>query len=458
MLYIFFGKDKIGKKTVRDYIAKRFGMTIIPKFTRDTTNNWKIRYQKTPDEWVDSVIDIKFDSSEKESVANTIKEAYTGDPKLKNATKYLHRADDMYLKFLQGDPKREDFLYDIKKNVGGEEKLVKYLIRRDHIARALEDVSANYILVCASGEVIDQIMALHDDLLKAKGRTAIADVQLVFIDGQPRQSRQSSSWNTSPAEYFLKYSYKFLKITNYTCLKAGTEDFDETAFGQMIDRQWMSKAKMMPLQISCFVVRPFSDPENKYEFNVNDLCFDSLKEHILKLQTDRKKSGMQARDITFENLDGNGSTIFKQISTVISKSQLVIVDLRGHRQNCYYEYGYAQALAEVFGGTSKTVLGLLGTIIDARGSDSPDCRAISDAMNKNVKDIWAGIRVEESQKAFDATQFAHYKYIGKIVNWYDRVKVDIEILSPDASEPTFDEKIKSILTYKFNGINAFTDE
>lgn len=458
MLYIFFGKDKIGKKTVRDRIAKSFGMTIIPKFTRDTTNKWKIRYQKTSNKWDDLPGEIRFDSSEKDEVSRTIKEAYAQYPKLQNTRKYLHRADDMYLKFLQGEPKMEDFLYDIKKNVDGKEKVVQYLIRRDHIARALEDVSANYILVCASGGVIDQIMALHDELIKEKGSTAVAGVQLVFIDGQPRESRQQSSWNTSPADYFLKYSYKFLKITNYTCLQTGTEIFDEVSFNRMIDKQWMNKARMMPVCISCFVVRPFSDTEHEFEFNVNDLCFDELTERIVSLQEDVRKSGMQARDIIFESLDSNGNTIFKQISGVISESQLVLVDLRGHRQNCYYEYGYAQALAEMLGGKCKSVIGLLGTVVDGRKGGVFNNKLLCQQMDNNVKNIWTNIRAEERQKAFDVTQFAHYKYVGTILNGYDRVKVELDILPPDGSEPTFDEKIENILKFKFNGINAFTDE
>lgn len=458
MLYIFFGKDKIGKKTVRDRIAKRFGMTIIPKFTRDTMNTWKIRYRTSSNKWDDIPIEIRLDSSNEEEVSKTIKTYYPKYPQLQNAKRYLHRADDMYLKFLQCEPKIEDFLYDIKKNVEGKEKVVQYLIRRDHIIRALEEVSSNFILVCASGDVIDQIMALHDELLKEKGSDAVAGVQLVFIDGMPRESRQPSTWNTSPADYFLKNSYKFLKITNYTCVQSDTDSFDEAKFNQMIDRQWMSKARIMPTRISCFVVRPFSDAEHEGEFNVNDLCFDELKEHILRTQGEIRKSGMQARDITFENLDSNGSTIFAQISTVLTKSQLVIVDLREHRQNCYYEYGYAQALADMLNRKSKTVLGLVGTVIDKRRDDIAERKALCEEIDNNIKNVWADMRTEANKKAFDVTQFAHYKYIAKISNGYDGVNVDIEILRPDGAEPTFEEKIESVLKYKFSGINAFTDE
>ncbi|MCH5172346.1 MAG: hypothetical protein J1F31_05925 [Erysipelotrichales bacterium] len=465
MLYILFGKDKIGKKTVRDRLAQRFGITIIPKFTCDITNSWRLHYQKSSYLWEDSPVEIKFDSDDSNHIANKIKDHCNMFAISPYSKYYLRRCDDPFLKFLLSVPNEKDFLYDIKKNIGGEEKRIQYLIKREHIRRALLTTNQNFILVCASGDVIDKIFSLQKELKDKIGNNAVAEIRQVFVDGSPRETKQNhSTWNSNPADYFLKNSYKFIKITNRTCLKDGSDDFDELKFNEMLDKQWINKTRMLPIKISCFVVRPFSDVEHKGYFNENDLCYNSLITYINNV---KENISGKTREIIFERLDDNGSNIFSQISTVINKSQLVIVDLRGHRPNCYYEYGYAQALADMlnfnYGNENgKIVIGILGTIVDERSTTKYDEEINSSSIIKNMdlqlKNIWTNIRSEENKKAFDTTQFAHYKYVCKIVYDYDRVGAEFIPFNPDGNEPTFDDKLINLLKLDFEGINALVEE
>lgn len=456
MLYIFVGKDKIGKKVVRQRIASRFGCTIIPKYTQDTTNKWKIRYKTSFGEWQDIEEEIDLSSAGKDNLDRYIYEVAEKHNIVLKGARYLHRADDPFLIYLESNPKAEDFLYDIKKKVGNDEAQIRYYIRREFIKQALENKSENYLLACMSEKVINQIEDLQADL-KSKNKD-VAEIKVVFIDGAPRVAKKNkTSWNTSPADYILNNSYKFLKITNWTCVADGSETFDEVKFNKMIDRQWSNVTHMLPIELSCFIIRPFSDAKNVGKYNVNDIFAKKMEEHILNIKKSIDEGSAKTRNIKFEKLDENGDTIFAQIANTLEKSQLILVDLREHRPNCYYEYGYAQALLDVASKQGKTVIGLIGVVKDPDDHEVNKDKACDD-LNHQVEDIWIDLSESEKRKAFDVTQFAHYKYILSLNKVYTEIDANLDILEPAGREHSFESRIVDMLQLNFKGINAFMEK
>ncbi|MDR0307299.1 MAG: hypothetical protein LBI42_10750 [Chitinispirillales bacterium] len=427
MLYILFGRDHIGKGTVRDHLAETYGLIIIPKFTNDKHKEWKIRCLRNDYEYEDSEsFKLNNENSEFNQFAYNKKLEHrisnSGVPfklddcydkfvdKKKNEYKSIYSTqnayacakNDDYLLYRFEKPKGDDLIYEISKSYKTRRPYsAKYYIKRTHVKSAIENLSNNYILVCTSGKVIDEIEVM------CKGKDV---VKLIFVDGTEKsKSGYQSQWvvepklgskTEQPAYYFIRNSYKFKRITNDTYLSANNK-FDRDKFSIEINKQWESICNTLPLKLNAFLIRPFKpsyeDSVLKHldtEININNLFQNALEKKVNNILENRVKFVYLS--------DFKEGDLLNRIKKAIAYSHIVFVDLRYHRNNCYYEYGFANGIREKYG---KRVFCLIG--IRDSGNETTDIEAINDG----IKNVWAELEETTEEIAFDVSKFSHYKYL-----------------------------------------------
>ena len=433
MLYILFGKDNIGKKTVREHFSKAYNLIVIPKYTDDKRKKWQAYIStdgmKTycpfgkPVENEEGII----------SRQNEIREKYN------DVDIHFCDANDMFLKYVfNGDVCPDDMEYEITKIYKEGTYKVKYYIKKAHIETALNDMTNDYILVCTSGKMISEIEERAKEICERENKIYEPNnntrLKLIFVDGEDKKAeneRKASKWETentrgqeerSPGEYFFNNSYKFERITNRKMKGGKFSDICE-----MLDKQW-EQIHIKENGFRCgakkaFIVRPFS-PNNEDEhltcsgmaFNINEVFEKALQKYVNDI----------IPDVTWVKLEDYDGDIVTRITKAIDDSNLIFVDLRYHRVNCYYEYGYAKALATV---RSKEVIALVGATAVNTELDKDMQKQMIDELKTNL-----ALSEAVANVAFDVNHLFFYTYL--LMNTHitrNGVESNIVIKNPPSS-------------------------
>lgn len=440
MLYILFGKDKIGKNTVRSIISKTYGINIIPKYTDDIERNW-------------SVIDYKGFVSKRTFVLpqdtddlNKTREHL----RQKDIKCYTCDENDPYLRLFAAIPdaeiKEEYYDYKIVKSNQNTTYAAHYYIKKAHIEKAATDIYNDYLLVCASGNVIKKIWKLFDQLRRMKSFSTISSVKVVLLEGETLKDEPNSrkaTWKVIPtikddmehdlpAAFLLENSQRFAgTIRTERCVtEDNTLDYDRLS--KIVCRQWEQITGMLPLRPKAFIVRPFSG--KSANGNVNDMIAKKLGQLLMEWSDDTidivQLKGYQQNSV---------ASIFDSMERALTESQIVIVDLRKHRRNCYYEYGFAMGLCKS-SSCVKHIYCLLGAAIDSE----EDVTTLSEEAKENM----LGELLDEMQrnKAYDTTLFPHYKYVAKTVYDADgNPDVRIEFIQSTDQDNNFKQDIETLM-------------
>jgi len=459
MLYILFGRSQIGKREVREHLAKTYGLIIIPKFTDDKHKNWKVRSLLRDGTFSDSLTPFKTDTFTNVQLRNdfVIKQRNLEQAKLNAVDSYVCAKSDDYLKYFFAEP-QSPVVYDISKEYEGESYSARYYIKREHIENAINDSINNYILVCFSGKAIKEI----EDIAQSKSKKDV--VKLIFVDGTPKRDHRSSERSKyvvepqplvdqsddsnktkpedQPAPYFLENSHKFRKITNWPCCYTGGSEIDKYAFSAMIEEQWESICRLdnkpllplLPLKMKCFLVRPFQPSKEDCDLsigevrvNINDLFQNALEKKVKQILTN------QVEFVTLSNFPNDN--LFERIKKAITSSHIIFVDLRYHRSNCYYEYGYAMALATKL---RKEIFCLIGV---------KSGLSANEAIDNSIKESWPELKDTLDKIAFDVTEYPYFKYTHgqPEADHNGRLKIEIEFMAVTNQEQNLDS-----LLSKFN--------
>lgn len=432
MLYILFGKDNIGKKTVREHFSTAYNLIVIPKYTDDQRKKWQayisIDGKKTYFKFGKPVENEGIITRQQEIIA-----------KFNNADIHFCDAHDMFLKYVfSGDVCPDDMEYEITKIYKEGTYKVKYYIKKTHIETALQDMSNDYILVCTSGKMISEIEERAKEICERENiiyePNNNARLKLIFVDGEDKKAeneRKASKWETentrgpeerSPGEYFFNNSYKFARITNKKLKEGRVSDICE-----MLDKQWeqihINENGFRGGRKKAFIVRPFS-PNKEDEhltcsgvtYNINEVFEKALQKYVNHIIPDIKW-------VKLEDYDGD---IVTRITTAIDDSNLIFVDLRYHRANCYYEYGYAKAFTTV---RSKDVIALVGAVLDNTELDHMTQKQMIDDFKTNF-----ALSEAITNVAFDVNHLFFYTYL--LTNTHiarNGVEADIVIKNPPSS-------------------------
>lgn len=362
MLYILFGRDKIGKKTVKDFIIKKYGLIIIPKYTDDQRKDWVVY-----NNFIEKRIicqQCKSDSSEFGSMLERVES--------NQRYKICSSTDDalLYMKSNIDNRALQGYTYVISKMYNDQKYEAKYYIKNDHIDQAIEDEKNDYLLVCSAGEVICEIKQ------RAESLGMMDKVCVVQIIGEQQQTNQTNivRWNVNnfhpnqskQPNYLYENQHNFLgTINNIRYVENGR--INTVLFEKNISKQWEQITGMLPLEPSVFFVRPFTD-ENK--INLNDEFVKLFKEKIKQI----------IPNISLKYVELKNDNNFDAIFNAIEDSQLILVDLDGYRHNCIYECGYARALAKF--DKSKQIFTFVGIKTNLNYENTSDKEKIESELNK----------------------------------------------------------------------------
>ncbi len=412
MLYILFGRDKIGKKSVRDFIAKKYGLIIIPKFTSDERKKWTIYNNFSENR---QVID-PFYISEEEKFKNAVRVmSQHRDYTFCSATdeSLLYRMP----KEFEDETTRTGYKYDIKKVYQHKYYIAKYYIKEEHIDTSIKN-NKDYLLVCSSGKVIEEIRD------RAKVLNKENNVSIIQVIGEQHGVNSNSRWETEDdlPKYLFENLHKFSGTINNKKYYGNNGSIDRVLFEKNISHQWESITGMMPLKPKVFFVRPFSDKKNLTNIN------DSFEEEIQKQIKDLTNVDLEYLMLKESVTDNN----FTAMANALEESNLIFVDLREYRPNCIYECGYARALTNFY--NSKKVFTFIGIEVE---NESEYCE-------KKIKDDLSDFA---SNLAYDLTPYAYFKYVitkkfdASILCW----KASIEFISESTATKNFENEIKKVL-------------
>ena len=431
MLYILFGRDHIGKKTVRDFICKTYGIIMIPKYTDDKHKTWVLHDYNG------------HTSTEKFTLPNDF-------VKLREIKRTFHGAyicddNDPYLRWLSDENKQniDAYCYEITKIYNTDQYQARYYIRVDDIERALKDSDNDYMLVCASGETIKAIEHKARDLNLAIDRA----ISIVHVEGDGISNKRAS-WKyipttkdgqessdkeqcvDLPAAYLFEFSQKFIGRIRNTTYKTIKNCIDQEKFENNISLQWENVTGMLPVRPRVFIVRPFRENECTDETeNINDLVEKEIV-GILK----EKDSGnvLKFGRLTKEEL-GSASSIFEAMDRQIQQCHIIIIDLREHRRNCYYEYGYAMGLRKAY-NHCKHIFCLIGVEAEYDKEESRD-------------ELIERLHQLELAKAYDVIPFPHYKYVcSKEYDIDENPKAKVEFIKESNTDRDFQADIATLLS------------
>lgn len=426
MLYILFGRDHIGKKTVRDYICKTYGIIIIPKYTDDKHKKWVLHDYET------------YTSSENYTLPKDL--IRVREKKGNKSGTYICDENDFYLRWLSNTNSEniDAYCYEITKIYETDQYKARYYIRVEDIEVALDDKNNDYMLVCASGETIRSIerKALAMNLI-------LADViAIVHIEGDG-VSTKTASWKYMPtakerkdnpkslkmdlpAVYLFECSQKFIGKIRNTVYKTRNNCMDQSAFEQSISLQWEHITGMLPINPQVFIVRSFRSKEVASQSdNINDLVENAIINIMRKYD---EHNVLKFNKLTTEEQEST-SSIYDGINRLIAQSHIVIVDLREHKNNCYYEYGYAMGLQQSY-NRSKRIFCLIGT-------EKTDIKAETDIVQ---------LQHAEAQKAYDILPFPHYKYIcSKNYDVDEEWQARVSFVKESNSDQDFVKDIKKLI-------------
>lgn len=405
MLYILFGRDKIGKKTVRDFICEHYGIIIVPKFTDDSKKKWVLNNYNgytSPKEYT-------LPDQEQEILEEKAKLSKEGiDCRICDAK-------DKYLRWLSERARKNisAFRYEITKIYENNTYQAAYYIKQSHLRKAIRDIEHDYLIVCASGETINQIRQFIDEERKI---STVSDLRIIHVEGKSLRgelSERKTSWKYMPslgelnsgvmdipAAFLFEYSHLFAgKLRNdHHFTKEGT--IDRSKVESNLALQWERITGMLPLSPKAFIVRPFKAKSAlTSKNNVNDLIADK----IYKLVDEWGQNSIDF--VQLSNYQRNNiASIFESMDRALTESQIIIIDLREHRRNCYYEYGFAMGLHKAFENHGKRIFCLIGV-------ESQESNYEKLTVDEKEEMLGALLNDMEQGKAFDVILFPHYKYI-----------------------------------------------
>ena len=294
MIYIIYGANGIGKKTVRDHIHKKYGLKILDKYT----NGYDDYEEK----------DGKRRLNRDRGLRLVLKE---------DGTEMSNN------EFKKVCPQDEVFYYLRKKHDNSE---VYYAIKKAELREAANDNKNDYLLVLSSYEIIKKIRTLIDNDHAVKVIFIAGDTHHTHLDLDD-QKRWADEEIISTNEMFNRTVSKFEGVI------LNKVDSQTSIIEQKIEQQWENITKMQSLEVrnTAFIVRPFSK-ENIYNEEVHKY-----------IETRLKKEGINKVNIVQPESE---KPIITSIIQQISSAGLIIVDLSGNKNNCYYELAYARALGK----------------------------------------------------------------------------------------------------------------
>ncbi len=454
MLYILFGREHIGKKTVRDFICQKYGIIIIPKFTDDKHKDWVLYNYK-------DYISQPFKLPEQRQALYDLK-----SQKKSNGIKtYICDKHDYFLRKLPENYKgaAETYKYEITKIYNDDKYKAKYFIKRSDIETAISTESNDYLLVCTSGAIIDSIIRDIENSDKN-----VRDVlSIIHIEGDRKQSKtarweylpefRSGSELDVPAVYLFESSHRFSGHILNIAFADENGNIHQDKFETNISRQWECITGMLPKLPKAFFVRPFRDAStDKLGENINDLVEEEIKFLIDKIKININgntkyvgslnggQGGIEYIDINEMPRDSSIS-IFDHINKAIMTSHIIIIDLRDHRLNCYYEYGYAMGVINTMNNKGKSIFCLLG-VEDNNNTINFDeeVKEIPEEMKEKM--FGQLLHNMENNKAYDTMPFPHYKYIcQKGVADNDDAKADIIFVTESNKDENFISSITKLM-------------
>lgn len=292
MIYILYGANSIGKKSLRDAISRNYGVGIIVKYTTSTeTKNEKGILTR------DKGLKVARDEN-----GNFIFD--------------INKFNDFF---------KNDFSYIREKKTGN----VGYAIRKKDISDALNDGSQDYILILSNYKVVTQIKEYIRDI--SRRCTIDSLIKVIFIAGDVRAIDDSDNDREWSKKDVIKTNREFNQaVSKFDGVIMYPTQYDEKRRYNFLFKQWDQITKMQSLEIKtqAFIIRPFSNNQ-KLDRCIHETISKILKDH--GIQTDKY------------SYDPNRCMI-DTIKEKIEKAGIIIVDLRDHRNNCYYELAYASSL------------------------------------------------------------------------------------------------------------------
>jgi len=398
MLFIFCGRDNIGKSFVRDTIANEYGLSIIGKVTDNDRGNLDENFRK--------------DNS---------------GP----YPKYIDK-EDKYLEYVPSEEleryKEEAFIFDREIIFDGEIKrgkvtpvTKKYAIRKediDEISRASKN--KHFLLVCTAPKTIGEIKSY----ITTKGYGI--ETRTFFIVGDPKISTKKK-WTDNAIG--LAKDYLWNEAHNMQGIIFNKKD-DQSRSVEALCTQWdfynnMSRKKFAK---KVFIVRPFGSIIDKDMLSKNNLLHETLKEKL-------ELFGLEPEITTEEK-------ITEDILDKITNYGLTIVDLRSHNKNCYFEYGFAKGVDETKKHRTKIVsergsrrtIAIMGEVIIC--SHGEDANKLYEEAKKNIDE-------EIKKLPFDVAPYEIHKYVVKSINILNKQKKEIEFLKDVTGKVSFEDIIKN---------------
>lgn len=292
MIYILYGANSIGKKSLRDAISSSYGVGIIVKYT----TSGEVR--------------------DKQGKLTRDKGLMVARDENGNFIFDINKFNDFF---------RDDFSYIREKKTGN----VGYAIRKKDILDALNDSSQDYILILSNYKVVTQIK----EYISENSRRCSTDslIKVIFIAGDVREIDDSDNDREWSKEDVIKTNREFNQaVSKFDGVIMYPTQYDENKRYNFLFKQWDQITKMQSLEIKtqAFIIRPFSDDK------ALDRCIhETISKKLLRygIQTD------------IYSYDSNRWMI-DTIKEKIENAGIIIVDLRDHRNNCYYELAYASSL------------------------------------------------------------------------------------------------------------------
>jgi len=348
MIYIIYGANGIGKKTVKDHISAKYGIQVIDKHINEVGQI----------EYIDGVPRLLRDKS----LVAVLQESNKN--KVMSNTAFAKHFDSTA------------FVYQRKKHVNSEISTVSYAILKDDLRKASQDKERDYLLVLSRHNVVQHVKQLinNDSLVK-----------IIFIAGDMKfeSDEDKRRWE---AKEIIDTNKRFNEaVSEFAGVILNPTNYDAEDRCKKIEQQWEHITKMLATEVrkTAFIVRPF-----------NPLVKANTAVHS-HLESILRKHGLEPKVVQ----PVLNKLIVASIEEEIRKAGLVVVDLREHKPNCYYELAFARSLG-------KTIL----TIVDVEGKD-------------NI--------------AFDTSGYPYFPY--KIIDVDG--KINIEFCEPIHGQLNFDEEV-----------------
>ena len=378
MLYILYGLDQAGKKTVRDVIAENYGVKIIGKYIYeegDTSfydKGQKLRlrgysYFDTEEKaYSDTEIEVLARDAFLVFPNSTDKEQIKREKEQNNLNSYANQ--------------KKLFIYSReKKTIDGEVRTINYVIKKSEVEFALKDTKNNYLLVCSDSDTIKAISQI----------SCHQRPEYILVMGHVGGSTsRSETWSDDDrkkiADWFGTDKIKKFTAIIYNKHIEGVSGIDDVIKKYICD-QWefiTSMTKCKPSyadgtdveKMDIFYIGPFGVPEkeliigdNKYKsrcyddkeelkaiYGVNP--YEKIFELIQGCIQDGKEDIVNCHAVSPNySRKGGYNSLTQEIMNQIACADVVIVNLSECRPNCYWELGYAHAL-------NKTVIALIDEI------------------------------------------------------------------------------------------------